>query len=378
MKVAIVHDWLTLYAGAERVLEQMIACYPQADLFALVDFVPPEKRGFLQGKSVRTSALQRMPFARRKYRSYLPLMPFLIEQFDLSSYDLILSSSHAVAKGVITGPDQLHICMCYSPIRYAWDLQHQYLAESGLDRGLKGLLARWVLHKIRPWDVRTADGVDEFIAISRFIQRRIARVYRRPSHVIYPPVDTAQFCQQDTKSDFYVTVSRMVPYKRIDLIAEAFMQTPRRRLVIIGDGPEYDKIKACAGPNVTLTGAQPFEVVRDHIARARAFIFAAEEDFGIAPIEAQASGTPVIAYGKGGALETIVGPGGSRAQTGVFFLQQTPRALNAAIDAFEAAAPIAPAACRANAERFSINRFRGEFQDFVESALTNYREGLRP
>lgn len=378
MKVAIIHDWLTTYAGAERVLEQMIACYPQADLFALIDFVPQDKRGFLHGKKVTTSALQRMPFARTKYRNYLPLMPFLIEQFDLSSYDLILSSSHAVAKGVLTGPDQLHVCMCYSPIRYAWDLQHQYLVESGLDHGFKGLLARWFLHKIRPWDVRTAGGVDEFIAISRFIQRRIARAYRRSSHVIYPPVDTSQFIHCEKKEDFYVTVSRMVPYKRIDMMAEAFTRTPHRRLVIIGDGPEYAKIKASAGPNVTLLGSQPFEVVRDHIRSARAFIFAAEEDFGIAPIEAQACGTPVIAYGKGGVLETIIGPGAGRPQTGIFFPQQTPGALNAAVDAFEALpSPIQPAACRANAERFSIERFRFEFHEFVEAALVNYRAGMR-
>lgn len=304
-RVAIVHDWLTVYAGAERVLEQMLLALPQADLYSLVDFVPEDARGFLGGRRARTSFLQRLPRARTHYRSYLPLMPLAVEQFDLSGYDLVISSSHAVAKGVLTGPDQLHLCICYSPIRYAWDLQHQYLEESGLTRGVKGAAARLLLHYVRLWDARTANGVDDFIAISGFIARRIQKVYRRDATVIYPPVDTDGFALRPDKEDFYLTASRLVPYKKIDLIVEAFSALPDRRLVVIGDGPEMAKVRAKAGPNVQLLGYQPFSVLKDHLQRARAFVFAAEEDFGIVPLEAQACGTPVIAYGKGGSLSLI-------------------------------------------------------------------------
>lgn len=378
MKIAIVHDWLTVYAGAERVLEQMLVCYPDADLFSVVDFLPTDKRGFIQNKQVSTSFIQRLPFARAKYRQYLPLMPLAVEQFDLSGYDLVISSSHAVAKGVLTGPDQLHLCMCYSPIRYAWDLQHQYLKESGLDRGVKAWLAKWMLHKIRIWDARTANGVDEFAAISRFISRRIWKAYRRESTIIYPPVDIYAFELQDEKESFYLTASRMVPYKKIDLIVEAFSAMPDRRLVVIGDGPDFAKIKSKAGPNVELLGYQSFEVLRDHMQRARAFVFAAEEDFGIAPLEAQACGTPVIAFGKGGALETIRGLDGNE-PTGVFFSEQSAVAIQQAVHQFEQErGRIAPTACRANAMRFATERFRQEFRGFVEQAWADFqaRRGL--
>ncbi|HVD33859.1 MAG TPA: glycosyltransferase, partial [Gemmatimonadales bacterium] len=250
MKTAIVHDWLVTYAGAERVLEQMLAVYPEADVYSLIDFVPEAERGFLGGRNIHTSFLQRLPGMRRRYRSSLPLMPLAIEQFDLSGYDLVLSSSYAVAKGVLTGPDQLHLCMCYSPMRYAWDLQHQYLRETGLDGGIKGALARWMLHRVRIWDQRTANGVDGFIAISRFIARRIWKVYRRESSVIYPPVDVEGFTPQGSRENFYVTASRMVPYKRIDLIVEAFAAMPERQLVVIGDGPEARRLRAKGAPNV--------------------------------------------------------------------------------------------------------------------------------
>ena len=217
MRIAIVHDWLVVYAGAERVLEQMLACYPDADLFSLVDFLPAGQRDFIRNKLVTTSFIQRLPRARKKYRNYLPFMPLAVEQFDLSGYDLVISSNHAVAKGVLTGPDQLHLCMCHSPIRYAWDLQHQYLREAGLERGIKGWMAKVILHYVRLWDVRTANGVDAFIAISRHIARRIRKVYGRDSTVIYPPVDVADFPLYRDKEDFYVTASRMVPYKKMDL-----------------------------------------------------------------------------------------------------------------------------------------------------------------
>ncbi|BCK88809.1 hypothetical protein MIZ01_2615 [Sideroxyarcus emersonii] len=368
LKIAIVHDWLTVYAGAERVLEQMLVCFPDADLYSLVDFLPEENRDFILNKKVTTSFIQHLPLARTKYRNYLPMMPLAVEQFDLSGYDLVISSSHAVSKGVLVGPNQLHLCMCYSPIRYAWDLQHQYLRESGLDRGLKSWVARWILHKMRLWDVRTANGVDEFIAISRFIARRIDKTYRRSSTVIYPPVDVSAFTLQTEKENFYLTASRMVPYKKIPMIVEAFASMPDKRLVVIGDGPDLAKCKEVAGSNVALMGWQPFEVLKDHMQRAKGFIFAAEEDFGIAPLEAQACGTPVIAFGKGAVLETVHGLNAD-VPTGVFFQEQTPKAVVEALHIFEVeGGSISAQACRENALRFSPERFRKEFTEFVDAS----------
>lgn len=394
MKVAIVHDWLVTYAGAERVLSELIALYPDADLFSVVDFLSDADRARLGGKRATTSFIQRLPGAQRRYRSYLPLMPLAIEQLDLSGYDLVVSSSHAVAKGVLTGPDQVHVSYVHSPIRYAWDMQHQYLRESGLERGAKSWLARWLLHRVRLWDARTANGVDRFVCNSAFIARRIAKTYGRDAVVVAPPVDVAGLPYREDKEDYYFTASRMVPYKRIDLIVQAFSNMPGRRLVVIGDGPEMDKIRRLAGPNVELLGYQPDAVLRDRMARARAFVFAAEEDFGIVPVEAQACGTPVIAFGKGGALETVVatrpqvgrptggqptGPQSTAPQsTGAFFAEQTAAAIERAVEAFEAAPPIAPAACRANAERFSAARFRAEFAAIVDQAMAALRAGGAP
>jgi len=376
MKVAIIHDWLVTYAGAERVLEQMLNVFPDADLFSLVDFLPVGKRDFIHNKPVKTSFIQKLPRAKTKYRQYLPLMPLAIEQHDLSSYDIVISSSHAVAKGVMTGPDQLHICMCYSPIRYAWDLQHQYLFESGLTKGLKGWVAKAFLHYVRMWDYRTASGVDRFIGISDFIVRRIKKIYGRESIVIYPPVDVEQFTCYSKKENFYLTASRMVPYKRIDMIVEAFTAMPERKLLVIGDGPDYDKIKAKAGANVTLLGYQTFDVLKDHLQRARAFVFAAEEDFGIAPLEAQACGTPVIAYKKGGAVETIRGLDATK-PTGIFFVEQTISSLQKAVLKFEELTDkISSEDCRENALRFSPERFRNEFKEFVESEWEIFQERI--
>lgn len=374
MRVAIVHDWLVTYAGAERVLEQMLVCFPLADLFSTVDFLPDDKRGFIAGKHATTSFIQNLPKAKTQYRNYLPLMPLAVEQFDLSGYDLVISSSHAVAKGVLVGPDQLHICMCYSPIRYAWDLQHQYLRESNLDHGLKGWLAKWLLHKMRLWDIRTANGVDRFIGISYFIARRIEKAYRREAVVIYPPVDVSAFSFQAKKGDFYLTASRMVPYKKMPMIVEAFAAMPDKRLVVIGEGPEFEKCKAVAGTNVELMGYQSFEVLKDHMQRAKAFVFAAEEDFGIAPLEAQACGTPVIAFGKGAVLETIRGMD-FLSPTGVFFLEQTPEAIIKAVEVFERdGGQISALACRENALRFSPERFRQEFGNFVDQRWQAFAE----
>jgi glycosyltransferase involved in cell wall biosynthesis len=357
-RVAIVHDWLVTYAGAERVLEQIIACFPDADIFSVVDFL--EDRAFLRGKRATTSFIQKLPFAKKRYRAYLPLMPLAIEQLDLSAYDLVISSSHAVAKGVLTGPDQVHVSYVHSPIRYAWDLQHQYLQQSNLTAGMKSLFARLILHYMRNWDIRTSNSVNHFIANSEFISRRIHKVYRRSSKVIFPPVDVASFELCADKEDFYLTASRMVPYKKIDLIVEAFARMPERRLVVIGDGPDMQKIREKATPNVEIMGYQPFSVLHDRMRRARAFVFAAEEDFGISVVEAQACGTPVIAFGKGGALETVRDVS-SPQPSGMFFAMQTPEAIIEAVDAFESGAFAFNAVdCRVNAERFSNARFREE------------------
>lgn len=365
MRVAVVHDWLVTYAGAERVLHQILNCFPKADLFCTVDFLSDSDRQYIHNKKATTSFIQKLPSAKHKYRNYLPLMPLAVEQFDLSSYDLIISSSHAVAKGVLTGPDQLHICMCYSPIRYAWDLQHQYLYESKLNQGLKGWVAKYFLHKMRIWDARTSNGVDQFIAISNYIQRRIMKSYRRDSKVIYPPVDVSNFTFQEEKSDYYFTASRMVPYKKISTIIEAFAEMKDKKLIVIGDGPEFPKCKSVAAENVVLMGWQPFNVLKHHMQNAKAFIFAAEEDFGIAPLEAQACGTPVIAFGKGAALETIKGLTDLQ-PTGLFFENQTKESLIEGVKSFERNSHlIKPASCRQNALRFSPENFRKELFNFV-------------
>lgn len=365
MKIAVIHEWLTTMGGSEKVLAEILNIFPTADLFVLV----LDKKNFknspiLVGRTVYTSFIQNFPAVTKRYRSFLPLMPLAIEQFDLSTYDLIISSSHAVAKGVLTGPDQLHISYVHSPIRYAWDLQHQYLKESRLT-GLKGLVARWLLHKIRIWDYRTGAGVNNFIANSKFISRRIEKVYGRTSDVIYPPVAVEDFPLISEKENFYLTASRLVPYKRIDLIIKAFGLMPDKKLIVIGDGPEFRSLKALATKNVQMLGHQPFAALVEHMSKAKAFIFAAEEDFGIIPVEAQACGTPVIAYGKGGALETVSSTGCPSTDTGLFFGSQTPDAIVSAVQKFESGIAFSPYACRTNAERFSTARFHAEFHSFV-------------
>jgi glycosyltransferase involved in cell wall biosynthesis len=297
-------------------------------------------------------------------------MPLAIEQLDVSAYDIVISSSHAVAKGVLTGPDQVHISYVHSPIRYAWDLQHQYLAQSHLTRGLRSAVARIVLHYIRNWDIRTSNSVDHFVANSQFIARRIKKVYQRDAQVIFPPVDVDSFSPSEDKEDFYLTASRLVPYKKVELIVEAFARMPDKKLVVIGDGPQMREVRAKAGPNIEIMGYQPFSVLHDTMRRAKAFVFAAEEDFGIAPVEAQACGTPVIAYGKGGALETVVDL--SRSQpTGLFFHEQSAAAIEAAVGNFEREAHRFSALdCRINAERFSAALFRERFAEYLD--------GVRP
>jgi glycosyltransferase involved in cell wall biosynthesis len=371
LRVAVVHDWLVASGGAEKVLARILECCPQSELFTVVDFLPPAERGFLTGRKIHTSFIQRLPLARRHYRHYLPLMPLAVESFDLSAYDLIISSSFSVAKGVLSGPDQPHVSYVHSPMRYAWDLQHQYLREGNLERGVKGALARIMLHRMRMWDCRTANGVDTFVSNSHFIARRVWKAYRRDSLVIHPPVDTDYFQPGGPKEDFYVTTSRLVPYKRIGLIVEAFSRLPDRRLIVIGDGPDFVRVRHQAGPNVRLLGHQSAESVRSHLQHARAFVFAALEDFGIAPVEAQACGTPVIAYGKGGVRETVV-----EGRTGLFFEQQSVDSLVDAIGRFEAReSTFSRDEIRSNALRFSAERFRQQFVSCVHATLSGQPPG---
>lgn len=364
-KIAVVADWLVTYAGAERVISEMLKIFPKADLFSVIDFLNDESRKHFLGKHAQTTFVQKLPKAETKYRNYLPFMPLAIEQLDVSAYDVVLSSSHAVAKGVLTGPDQLHISYVHSPIRYAWDLQHQYLRELGLTQGIKALIVRWLLHKIRMWDYRTANGVDHFVANSKFIARRIKKVYGRDSDVIYPPVDTDRFTLRENKEDFYFTASRMVPYKKIDLIVEAFAQMPNKKLVVIGDGPDMQKIKSKATSNIEILGYQSNQVMQDHMQRAKAFVFAAEEDFGITPVESQACGTPVIAFGKGGSRETVIAEVENN-PTGILFDQQSVTSVIDAVELFEQRQDIyLPQNCRNNALRFSNQRFELELEKYV-------------
>ncbi|MFP1777769.1 glycosyltransferase family 4 protein [Lonsdalea quercina] len=376
-KVGIVTDWLVTYAGAEKVLKEMLAVYPKAELYSVIDFFDEKSRELIANKQATTTFIQKFPKAKKNYRKYLPFMPLAIEQLDLSPYDVVLSSSHAVAKGILTGPDQLHISYVHSPIRYAWDLQHQYLKESGLDKGVKGFIAKVLLHKLRLWDYRTANGVDHFVANSQFIARRINKIYRREADVIYPPVDISSFEFSDKKEEFYLTASRLVPYKKVDLIVDAFSNMPDKKLLVIGDGPDMSKVKSLAKPNIELLGYQSDAALIDYMQRAKAFVFAAEEDFGISPVEAQACGTPVIAFGKGGALETVR-PLGVDKPTGLFFEQQTVASLCQAVNDFEQLdGKLLAEDCRENALRFSVNRFQLEFDNYVKNKWELFDESKK-
>ena len=372
MKKALIHDWFSTYAGAEKCVESFTNIWDDFEIYSLIDFLKGADRDkILKGKHAHTSFIQKLPFAKDKYRNYLPLFPLAIEQFDLSGYDVVLSSSHAVAKGVLTHSNQLHIAYVHTPIRYAWDLYHQYLRESGLDRGLKGVLAKYFLHKIRLWDASTANRVDHYVANSRYIARRIKKTYGKPSDVIYPPVDVDKFTLREAKEEFYLTASRMVPYKKIDLIVEAFSQTDKK-LLVIGDGPDMAKIKSKAGKNVELLGFADDETMADLMGRAKAFVFAAEEDFGITPVEAQACGTPVICFGRGGARETV-----RDGESGLYFMEQNAKELLAAVAKFEQNYDkFEPIKIRENSLKFSRARFEAEIKSYVEKKYEEFKDGL--
>lgn len=367
-KIALVHEWLTPKAtgGSELVVREILSCL-EADLYALIDFESRNPDSYLFQRPIGTTFLQHFPKAESGVQKYLPFLPFAIEQLDLRSYDIILSSFHAVAKGVLTRAEQMHVCYCHAPLRYAWDLTFEYLENSRLGRGLPGWFTRYLLHRLRQWDVQSANRVDYFVANSKHTARRIWRCYRRSATVIYPPVDTTRFAFNPQKEDFYLTVSRLVSYKKISLIVRAFNQLGKP-LIVIGDGPELAQIRQLAKPNIRILGWQSNEVVESYMAHAKGFVYAAYEDFGIAPVEAQACGTPVIAYGAGGTLETVrdVRHHGEMG-TGILFEQQTEADLTAAIAAFEEYQhQLKPDQVRSHALTFSPEVFRQRYLTHLE------------
>lgn len=367
MKKALINDWYYVNGGAEKVIHSLNNVWDDFEHFSLIDFLDDKDRDFiLKGKKATTSFIQKLPTAKSNHRKFLQLFPIAIEQFDLTEFDLVLSSSSSVAKGILTNQNQLHICYCHSPVRYAWDLYHQYLKDAGLTSGLKGMYARYVLHKLRMWDQLSSNRVDHFIANSQYIKKRIKKVYNRDADVIYPPVDTDFFSFEGDKDDYYFTASRMINYKKIDVIVESFNNMPNKKLIVAGDGPEFERIKKMAGPNVTMAGFIGRDELKGHMQKAKAFIFASEEDFGIVPVEAQSCGTPVIAFAKGGALETVVDN-----LTGVFFNRQDAAAIEEAVTGFEKRT-FDPFAVREHALKFSANRFEKEIKEYVDKKWAEF------
>jgi glycosyltransferase involved in cell wall biosynthesis len=373
-KYALVHEWLTPKAtGGSELVVQEILKHINADVFALIDFESTNPESYLFNRAIGKTFLQYFPLARNGVQKYLPFLPLAIEQLDLRDYDIILSSSHAVAKGILTSPQQLHICYCHTPMRYAWDLTFDYLRSSKLGVGIPGVLTRYLLHRIRQWDVISANRVDYFIANSQHTARRIWRCYRRPAEVIYPPVNIDRFRFEPKKQDFYVTVCRLVSYKKISVVVQAFNQLGLP-LVVIGTGPELKLIQQIAQPNVQVLGWQAAEVVERYMAEAKAFVYAACEDFGIALVEAMACGTPVIAYQAGGALETVIDiRQHPNSGTGLFFATQTQEAIVAAVEAFEAmSGAFNPTMGRSRAAEFQPQVFQERYLNFLSGCRQEF------
>ncbi len=325
MKVAIIHYWFVNMRGGEKVVEALLDLYPQADIYTHV-YDPASVSEKIQQRVVATTFIQNLPWAKKYYQSYLPLMPIALEQLDLRDYDLILSSESGPAKGVMTSPDALHICYCHSPMRYLWDMYHDYREKTSW---LKRLLMPLLSHYLRLWDLATASRVDYFVANSTFVQKRIKKFYRRKSEVIYPPVNVEEFYLAEKVGSFYLMVGQLVSYKNTRLAVEAFNENGKS-LVIIGSGEELEMLKGIAADNVSLLGYQDFETIKYHYAHCKALIFPGVEDFGMVPVEAMASGRPVIALGKGGALDTVID-----GVTGVLFKKPSVLCLNSAIEQFE-------------------------------------------
>ena len=372
MRIALVHDWAVSMGGAEKCLEIFHELYPEAPLFTLLYQTETiEKLGFAQHQ-VTPSFLQKKRGITKSYRRYLPFFPFAIEQLDLSGAEVILSSSHCVAKGILTRSDQLHICYCHTPVRYAWDLTFPYLQEHNLHKGLKSTLARIVLHYLRLWDVSSANRVDHFIANSHYTAHRIWRTYKREATVIYPPVDTEKFTLQNERGDYFLFVSRLVPYKKADMVIRTFIELGLP-LKVVGDGPMMRECQQLATANIEILGELESDQIVRLMSGARALVFAAEEDFGIVPVEAQACGTPVIAFGRGGLTETVVPADGINWEkaTGVFFYEQKEMDVQKAVEQFiKWESSFDRQVIRKNAERFSADRFRREMTDFINSKIS--------
>lgn len=363
MKVAIIHYWLVGMRGGEKVLEALCELFPQADIFTHV-YSPDAVSETIKCHNITTTFIQKLPKSTQKYQFYLSLMPLALEQLDLRGYDLVISSESGPAKGVIVCPGTPHICYCHTPMRYVWDMYHDYLENAGR---FTRLLMPPLIHYLRMWDLASVARVDHFVANSAFVAKRIEKHYRRDAVVINPPVSVEDFFISDLTDDFYLMVGQLVRYKRADLAVEAFNQSGRR-LVVIGDGEHLENIKKSAGTNVTVMGRQPLAVIREHYSKCKALIFPGVEDFGIVPLEAMASGRPVIAYRKGGALETVV-----EHQTGLFFNEQTVESLNDAVARFESIYSVFdPKAIRRHAGSFDKESFKRKFQNFTNDVLEEF------
>lgn len=379
LKYALVHEWLTPKAtGGSELVVQDILSFVDADLYALIDFESCNPESYLYGRSIGHTFLQHFPRAKFGVQKYLPLMPLAIEQLDLRDYDVILSSSHAVAKGVLTRANQVHICYCHAPMRYAWDLTFDYLGHGNAGKGLKGALTRILLHRLRQWDVLSANRVDHFIANSRTTAQRIWRCYRRNAEVIYPPVAIDRFPFVSQKKDYYLVVSRLVGYKQVGLIVDAFNQLGLP-LVVIGDGSDRPILERRAKKNIQFLGWRSDAEVATYMSQARAFVYAAYEDFGIAPVEAQACGTPVIAYGQGGTSETVkdIRTWADRG-TGILFETQQVSDIVAAVRAFESiAAQINPEVIASHAQQFSAETFKLRYRQAIDRVCQKAEGGTK-
>jgi glycosyltransferase involved in cell wall biosynthesis len=367
MKVAIVHYWLVGMRGGEKVIESLCRMFPEADIFTHV-YDPAAISSIIRAHKVTTSFISRLPLASRKYKSYLPFMPLALEQIDLRGYDIIISSESGPAKGIIPPPAALHICYCHSPMRYVWNMFHDYRERSGW---VTRLAMPFLLHYIRNWDALSAMRVHSFAANSRTVARRLQTYYRREATVIYPPVNVDDFAPapQQEIGDYWLMVGELVPYKRPELAVETFNRSGKK-LVVIGGGEMLSALRALAGPNVSILGPQPFPVLKDHYRSCQALVFPGEEDFGIVPVEAMASGRPVIAYKRGGATESVVD-----GLTGVFFEKQTVEDILDAVERCEALR-IDPQAIVAHAKNFSVDRFESQMKAFVEERLAAHRASI--
>ena len=366
-KIALVHDWCPSFRGGERVLSRLAKLHPGADVFTLFDFLSPEiKDAYFPGVTFTTSGLNRLPGIEKYYRALFFTCPFFIEQFDVTRYDAVISSSAAFARGVLTRPDQPHLCYVHSPVRYAWDEQFSYLEQAKMGFGPKGLLFRLFLYHLRTWDARTAHGPDLMLANSNFVKARIRRIYGRDARVVFPPVDFDELVYVPQKDPYYITASFLAPYKRTDLVIRAFNEMPNRRLLVVGDGQQSSRLRELAGPNVEFTGFLPRTDYVNAVANARALVFAGCEDFGIALAEAQYCGTPLIAFARGGANDIVRPLGGTEPATGVLFGKQDVRSIAGAVEHFEThAREITPEACHTNGLRFSAERFDRDILDAV-------------